>query len=156
MNTRLYDNTGGTKYYPNRHVWADAVLEKYSECAKRFLSVDHARKIISKEAVNSINVICDRHIYSDASGRDKEMWVKETYSVLSKYILTDPDEIDSTAYNKYMERKEGMTNGSINSTKYETSLVNNSIMHEIKSLIKRIIIQIKYVWVFRIHIKSMI
>ena len=118
-NTRLYDNTGGTRYYPERHIWANEVLSKYKAVVRGYLPIEKADNLVSREAISSINKTCHRHEENAESVNESARMVEETYSLLEPYVMKGyhPKPNDEPAFTEFTERKRNMynTNQNMNS-----------------------------------------
>lgn len=113
-NTRLYDNTGGTKYYPKRHIWAREVIKRLNSVTRRYLSSEKADYVVTKEAIIQTNKICNRHLASGDNHNECIRRVKETYLTLSSFV-NDQNVIELSgdsdfkkAITEFLSRKERM------------------------------------------------
>lgn len=156
---RLYDNTGSTKYYANHHITSEQVLEKYSCCIKKYFCITAIiDELITRRGLYTCNKISMQHIENSTSKEECYQRVKETFGLFERFIATNY--IDNNKNNdevkKYLRIKQNIADNKDMFSSDALGKGNVCMLRCIKDFIKGILAQIKYVWLFRICIKSKI
>jgi len=153
-NNRLFNGTGGTRYYPNRQEWSFEVLKRYNECTRHFCDESTSDILLCKEAIRQTNRVNLKHMMCGEPTSITYGRVKETYSLLDKfitdvYLQTNSDDDDVAFYTSVKE--------SLKSVECYDIIANNIIVKyprgiicNIKNSIKNILAKTKYLILFKI------
>lgn len=156
-NMRLTNSTGGTRYYPQRHVWATLVLQKLDLCLGRFLNAEDRRAALTQEALKTIEKTAKHHIYGEYDKEKAWERVKETCALLSPYVvLRSAENEEKAAPRRYLAELEARkTSGSGEKivSPYDHA---GSPAERIKRSCKKILAACKYLWLFVLFPKSQI
>ena len=83
----LRNNGSGSKYYPNRSIWADYCLNLYDQAIFRFINSDKEKeRLLSNYTALRIFRDVRAHIIGCNNDEDRSRKCSETFSLLSKYI----------------------------------------------------------------------
>lgn len=146
---RLTNSSGGARYYPQRHVWAALVLQKYSLCLGRFLNEENSRDVLTAEALKTIEKTARHHIYGENDKEKAQERVEQSCALLSPYVvLPSLENEEKAAPHRYLAELEARKTSGGDEKIVSPYDHTSSATDRLKRFCRRILAACKYAWLF--------